>query len=226
MDKLTILVVDDEYINVEIICEILSDKYNLVVANDGVRGLEAYKKCKPSIIITDIVMPNIDGIEMIKKVRENDINTKVIFLTSHADVNYLLQSTSLKLTKYIIKPIDKNELLKAVELAQDELTKFQVISKDVLKLDEDFIWDFENQELLKDSIAIPLTPKERKILQFLFLTPQTTRSYDDILYEVWDEYEMPTKQALKTMMTNLRKKLPNDIICNIYGVGYKILTTS
>jgi DNA-binding response OmpR family regulator len=51
-------------------------------------------------------------------------------------------------------------------------------------------------------------------------------TYDDILYEVWDDYELPTKQTLKTMITNLRKKTPDDLIHNIYGIGYKILTTS
>lgn len=226
MDKLTVLVVDDEYINVEIICEILGERYNLVVANDGKRGYEAYLKCKPSIVISDIVMPEIDGLEMAKKIREDDINTKIIFLTSHSDVSYLLKSTSLKLTKYILKPIDKNELIKAVELAELELDKFKVVHKDILHIDDEFTWNFKNLELLKNGELIALTPKERKILNYLFENEEQTKTYDDILYEVWDDFEMPTKQALKTMMTNLRKKVPENLIHNIYGIGYKILTTS
>lgn len=51
-------------------------------------------------------------------------------------------------------------------------------------------------------------------------------TYDELLYEVWEDFELPNKQTLKTMITNLRKKMHKDLIHNIYGIGYKILTTS
>jgi DNA-binding response OmpR family regulator len=225
MEKLTILVVDDESINIQIISEILTDVYNIKIAKNGKSGYEAYAKYSPALIISDINMPIMNGIEMVSKIRQKDQNTKVIFTTSHSDLDYLLQSSSLKLIKYILKPIKREELLEAVNIAVEELQKYKIVSSHILQLDKEYVWDFKTLNLMKSDQAISLTPTERKILNYLFSNVSSMVTYDDILYEAWEDYDMPSKQTLKTMITNLRKKIPENIIHNIYGIGYKILTT-
>jgi DNA-binding response OmpR family regulator len=226
VQKPTILVVDDESINIEIVSEILSEDYNIKIAKNGKTGYDIYKKYKPEIIVSDINMPVMDGIEMASKIREEDFNTKIIFITSHTDLEYLLKASTLKLTRYILKPIEKEELINSINNALNEIKNYKIISNNLLQIDRNYLWNFETLELIKLGETVTLTPKERKILNYMFSHLGKVITYDDILYEVWDDYELPTKQTLKTMITNLRKKTPNDLIHNIYGIGYKILTTS
>jgi DNA-binding response OmpR family regulator len=171
-------------------------------------------------------MPVMDGIEMASKIREEDFNTKIIFITSHTDLEYLLKASTLKLTRYILKPIEKEELINSINNALNEIKNYKIISNNLLQIDRNYLWNFETLELIKLGETVTLTPKERKILNYMFSHLGKVITYDDILYEVWDDYELPTKQTLKTMITNLRKKTPDDLIHNIYGIGYKILTTS
>jgi len=221
-NKTKLLIVDDDETIVEIVANILDDRFQIYTAYDGLKAYDVYKKHSPSIIISDIAMPNMDGIELIKKIRVDDHNTKAIILTSHSEINYLLKSNSLKLTKYCLKPIEKDELLEAVDLALDELNRFNTIKNDILKIDDDFMWDFTNLELTKNGIEVPLTPKERLILNYLLRNQGVVTTYDKIIFEVWDQYETATDKTLKTMITNLRKKLPKDMITNIFGLGYKV----
>jgi DNA-binding response OmpR family regulator len=225
--KITILIVDDETINIEIISQILEQKqYRIVVACNGQQGLRVYEQTKPSIIIADINMPQMDGIEMVSKIRQNDHNTKVIFLTAHDNIEYLVKSASLKLTKYIFKPIKKEQLLEAVEEAIGELREFTIRSNKLLQL-QGYTWDFKSLELSKEEKLIPLTPKEKQLLQHLLLHVDGVVSYDDVAYALWDGIEdIPSKQTLKTIVTNIRKKTHKEFIHNVYAIGYKILTTS
>ena len=76
---------------------------NVYEAQDGEEAYEIYKKKKPHILVVDINIPKLNGIELLKKIREDDHTTKALMLTSHTDTNYLLDAASLQLTKYLIK---------------------------------------------------------------------------------------------------------------------------
>ncbi len=190
-------------------------------ASDGVMAYEIYKSKKPNIMIVDINLPKLNGLEFLKKVRELDHTTKAIMLTAHADVNYLLEATSLKLTKYLIKPISRSDLKDALNLAITELDKYDVSSKKILFLKDGYSWNYKAQEL-KGQYNIALTDKERQLLQLFFSNINIIYSYDDIIISIWNDYEGDKISALKTIIKNLRKKLPKDTIKNIFGVGYKI----
>lgn len=222
MSKLDVLIVDDEPINIDIISKILKDQYNIKIALDGQSGYEAYKKHKPSIIISDIQMPIMNGIEMAKKIREDDLNTKIIFITSHDDIDYLVESNSLRLTKYIFKPIEAEVLLYSLKSAKEELEKYQIHNTKILHLNEEFVWDYESCSLSNKNDEVNLSPTERKILNFLFHNLNSVKTYDDIIYEISDGLDITSKKSLLTIMTNLRKKLPENTIENIYATGYKI----
>lgn len=221
--ELLILLIDDEEINIEILSSMLKDKYRFIVAYDGQKGYELYQKYSPQIIISDIVMPKMNGIEMAKKIRQKDHNTKIIFLTSHSEVNYLLQSTDLKLSKYCLKPIEKEELFEAIKNAFSELKRFNTVYNEKLKIDENYSWDFINLELIKDKEIIKLTPKEKEILNFLLKNRGRLITYEELIYAIWDDNESSSDKTLKTMITNLRKKIPESLIENVYAIGYRVI---
>ncbi len=86
-------------------------------ANDGEIGYNIYLDKKPDIILTDIKMPNLDGIELAKKIRENDKKTKIIITTAFSDSKYLLDAVELRIERYLVKPLTKRNLIPALEKA-------------------------------------------------------------------------------------------------------------
>jgi len=114
--NLKILYVEDEDMVRSIFYNILSSFFNTVeVAIDGEDGLKKYEKGKFDIIITDINMPKINGFEMVKKIRETDIKISIIFLSAFDDKSYLLDSSSLDISGYLIKPLDMKKLIPILE---------------------------------------------------------------------------------------------------------------
>ncbi len=195
---------------------------NVYEASDGEEALEIYKDKKPDILIVDINIPKINGLEVLRKIRENDLRTRAIMLTAHTDTQYLLKATELNLTKYLIKPITRNGLKEALNLVNHEMTKFDIISKKVIQLKENYLWSYENKELYFNNEIKDLTSQERKVLELFFNNIKKTVSYDNMIFHVWDDFEYDKLDALKTTVKNLRKKLPKGLISNVYGIGYKL----
>ncbi|WP_415396471.1 response regulator transcription factor [Sulfurimonas sp. CS5] len=193
-------------------------------AADGEEGYEKYKKNRPDIMIVDINLPKLNGLELVRRIRENNHSTKVIMLTAHSETKSLLEATELKLTKYLVKPVSRRELKDALTLVIGELSNFEIIFKKTIVLKDSFYWDVQREELLNNNVSTLLTNKERSILALLFSSINTTFTYDEIIINVWyeDDYDRDKLDALKTIIKNLRKKLPKDSIKNVYGTGYKI----
>ena len=119
-----ILIVEDEPISLEMLSKTLKEDYDVLTADNGEKGFELYKKFNPHIIISDLNMPIMNGIELIQKIRELDQNSKIIITTFKDDVQTLLQATELKLFKYLIKPIDFTTLKNIIEESIEELNRF------------------------------------------------------------------------------------------------------
>ena len=117
LQKLTVLYVEDEQDVMEDIVDILSLKIDKVIAaHNGKEALELFRNNKIDLIITDIQMPIMNGIEFIKNVRKVDEETPVIITTAFNEIEFLKQIIDLNIYKYITKPIDIRELLKYCEL--------------------------------------------------------------------------------------------------------------
>ena len=141
--NITILYVEDE--------EDVRDGYaralkrvckHLLTGADGVEGLELYKKHKPDIVITDIKMPSMNGLDMIKAIKEIDDNVNVIFTTAHSESTYLLEAIDLHAEGYLLKPVQKKSLLKIVQ----KLSKTIMLEKENIEQREilQHIIDSEN----------------------------------------------------------------------------------
>lgn len=220
---LSILFVEDEDVirqnYVTYLKLIFADVYE---ARDGEEAYQIYKEKQPDIMIIDIHLPKVSGIEFLQKVRKKDHTTKAIMLTAHTDTNFLLEAASLKLTKYLIKPINRKELHATLELAVEELSAFRVSAVNAIKVNNEYSWDGTRKEMRHFNDVITLTNKEQCFLALLFSDTTRVFTYDEIFEYVWGYESVGTTDALKSLIKSLRKKIPKECIKNVFGIGYKV----
>ena len=103
---------------------------NVYIATDGNQGWDLYIEFKPDIIILDINMLNLNGIELAKKIRLNDKKSRILVTTAYTDKEYMLDAVELMLSRYLIKPFDTSDLLKALEKCVNELREIRFKKKE------------------------------------------------------------------------------------------------
>jgi len=191
-------------------------------ASNGNEGFRLYRDMRPDIIIADIEMPGMDGLELVRKIRRLDHAVRVILLTAHSDVPRLLAATELKLTKYLTKPVTRDELKNALNAAQSELMAFTVVPTRQIALPGGHLWHCEQLKLTREGEEIVLTNKENRLLARMLHKPGYTVKTEELVSELWDTEETDKGAALKTIIKNLRRKLPEGVLLNVYGVGYRM----
>lgn len=217
LENLIILYVEDEDTVREEISSILKHYCpNVILAKNGLDGLEKYKKYKPNIIISDILMPELDGIGMVKKIREKDEQTPILFISSHSDKKTLLQAVKLNLQDYLIKPVKEEDIFKAL---RSSLNKIEC---NFCKLPNGFTYDIQNKILKKEKKQIKLNKKESRFLELLMSHKKRIVTYEELQECVWDG-EVMTDNALRSLVFSLRSKLKKDMIKNLSGFGYKLV---
>ena len=220
LKNLTLLYVEDEEMIRQNAVEYLSRICdNVLEAKDGVEALEVYKKHKPDIIISDIKMPKMNGLELAERIRKTDKETPIVIATAHTETDYLLKAVELQLVKYIVKPITSAKLQEALSLSVDYLT---VKSKNILTLDSHCIYDRLNKTLLINDEVIKLTKNELLLLQLLAQNHERAISYEEIEASIW-AYDGMSMDALRSLVRSLRKKLQVNAIENVSGIGYRLL---
>ncbi|PNV83102.1 MAG: DNA-binding response regulator [Sulfurimonas sp.] len=218
---MSVLLAEDETELRETLTEYLQIFFNRVyTASCGNEAYDIYKQKKPEIILTDINMPNLDGFDMIAKIRKNDKETKIIVMSAHSDQEKLLQAIKLHLEAYLIKPIKtdtlKNILLETVNLIRKTANRVYV--------SETIYWDYDTNTLWENTKEIKLRKMENLLLRLLFSEPNNCFSSQDIftyLHTGKEEKEF-SSHAITSLMKRIRTKLPDGIIHNIYGLGYKV----
>ena len=120
--NIKILYVEDDEIARENGIEYLENYFELIYdASDAIKALQLYEKYKPDIIITDIQMPKLNGLEFVKRIRQKDKKTQVIVITAFCDKSYLLKAIELQLIKYLVKPVNEKEFEEALFLCINAL---------------------------------------------------------------------------------------------------------
>lgn len=217
--QFTILYVEDDEGVRKINSRFLTRMFNkLYEASDGQEGYDAYTKYKPDIILSDINMPKLNGIELAKKIRLNDDKTKIIISTAFSDKDYLLEAIELKLEKYIIKPLTSRNLIPALTKAVEDLEKAK---PQKIYLDENFYFDSTTSLFYVNEKELDLTKKELLFLKLLTLNQNRVVNYEEIEQIVWED-EVMSINSLRTSIGFLRKKLPFNCIKNISNMGYKL----
>jgi len=218
----SILYVEDEPQIQANITEYLESYFATVyVASDGEEGLALYKLHHPDVLILDINLPHISGLDIAKTVRQKDQTIKIVMLTAHTEKEKLLAATELKLTKYLIKPIAPKLFKETMELLAQELGKNP---SRFMNLTSNCVWDKEEEVLSIDDNLVPLSEKEQRLLKLLIDHKGSNVSYEEIMVSVWeDAFEKDISyDSVKNQISHLRKKLPDICIDAVYGEGYKL----
>ena len=162
LEDLSVLYAEDEIKIQETITEVL-ELYvdNVICAKDGEEALDLYNTYKPNILLLDICMPKIDGLKVLKKIREKDLLTPVIIMTAHTEQEYLLDAVELYITKYLIKPFNKNDLVNALDECLNVLYKKQ---ENKIKLNKKIEFNLLDNTIIKDEKKIQLNKKESLLL--------------------------------------------------------------
>ena len=192
-------------------------------ATNGQKALELYEKKRPDIIILDINMPVINGLEVAKSIRKKDKVTQLIILSAYSDREKLLVATELLLTKYLIKPIQSFELESIIVKCINNLQALED-KESLLYLDDGFVWNKYEERLSKENEIIKLTQKELLLLKLFCSNPNLTFSNMDILNYVWEDDIQSdfNTNKLRIVFSKLKTKLSFNLFSSIYNVGYKI----
>ena len=224
LDYKVLYVEDDENIRQNYVAVLRDMFLEVYEADNGLDAYDVYLENKPDIMIIDIDIPKLNGLELLEKIRKIDFNVKAIMLTSYSDKETLLKAVSLKLTEYLVKPIQRKKLFDALNMAIDEIKEFTVSTNKILNLKDGYYWDFISRELRNHKSIISLTKTERGVLEVICKNSSKNKmtTYNELLSAQWNEYGEMTMDSLKTFMKLLRKKLPDETIVNVYGSGYKL----
>ena len=219
--NLTLLYVEDDEIIRQNAVDYLSHYFcEIFEAEDGLEALALYRDKRPDIIITDIKMPKLNGLEMAKRIRKTDKTTPIIVATAFTDTSYLLQAVELQLIKYMTKPISSKKLKEALYLVLEHLNL-----NNILKLDTTTSYDKLNKTLFIDKKLIKLTKKELQLLDLLAKNHHRVVNYEEIERLIWYDDAM-SKDALRALIRTLRIKLGGEYIENISGFGYRLIVES
>ena len=217
--NIKILYIEDDEIARENGLEYLENFFEQIYeASDAIIALQLYEKHKPDIIITDIQMPKLNGLEFVKRIRQKDKKTQIIIITAFSDRDYLLKAIELGLVKYLVKPVREKEFEEALFLCINALERNE---SNIVKLDEFTFFDTFNKNLISNNEIVKLRAKELDFLELLIKNKNRYVTYEEIENYVWDDSVM-TKDALKTLVKNIKTKIPKDLILNLTNSGYKI----
>ncbi len=214
LKSLSVLYVEDEEDIREMLKEVLEEDFLVFdVAKDGLDALGKFKRKEYDLVITDIEMPRLDGMELAKKIKERSPFTPVILLTAYSQKERLFKAIDIGINKYLVKPFTPEKLLEAIcEVAK----KF----KKSLRLDEEMVYDYETKEVKKVEDIQRLTKKESAFLELLLKNPEKIVSIDEIKEVVWGGDF--SEDALRALVKRVRKKTKKELIQNIPSQGYKI----
>lgn len=187
----------------------------VVGVKDGKEALEHIDTCSYDALVLDIGVPHIDGLELARRVREKDHKIPIVILSSHTEQEYLWRAVELKITRYLAKPYDKDAFLKALEDVALELMDY----KPLMVLSEEIKYDFTKKIIYVKDEACHLSKSEGKLFDYFLNNKNQAITYEQLFDYMW-EYEQPTKEAIKAIVKELRKKVGKDVIRNLYGVGY------
>lgn len=212
----SVLYAEDEAGIRDSVVKILKIFFKEVVAvSDSKEALEKLSESRYDVLIFDVLLPGMDGLEVIKRVRKEQKRVPIIILSAHTEQEYLWRAIELKITKYLKKPFNKRSFTEALELCAMELVDYNL----EVKLGENCIYNPATKSVRDDMKCTKLSKSESKFLEYLIKHSNKIVTFEALYSYIW-EYEVPSKEALKFLVKELRKKIGKDLIKNVYGVGY------
>ena len=236
MDNETkILLVEDEATLAIIIRDTLrSQGFQVISTDNGELGLQMFFREQPDVVVADVMMPNMDGFEMVRRIRSKDITTPILFLTALSETEDVVRGFEAGANDYLRKPFGMLELIVRIKalvgraFLQAETTRSEEPTQYVIG---DYQLDTMKEHLVyaaddTTTELIPLSHRETEILRHLCRSKGEVVNNRDMLLELWGDDSYFNTRSLHVFITKLRRKLsrnPSIRIINVRGIGYKLI---
>jgi DNA-binding response OmpR family regulator len=210
----TALYIEDELDVLKNISELLSQFFGTFhTASDGEEGYRIFQKEKIDVMLVDIELPKMNGIELIKKIRQENKQLPIVVISAYTKTDYLLESIELHLDKYIVKPLTSRKIHAMLETLNRDFA-----GESLLVCAKGIMFDQRNSSVTFEGEKHILTKKESEFLKLLCQKKMV--SYDEII-QLWHD-DIPTENAIRSFIKHLRKKLPENFLKNRNSIGYYV----
>lgn len=227
MEKIRVLLVEDEQTLAMIIKDTLEEQeFIITTAGNGEEGLRKFFEQKPDVLVADVMMPRMDGFEMVRRIRQSDKVTPILFLTARSAINDVVEGFELGANDYLKKPFGIQELIIRIKALMGKA--FLFTENKVANHFEigSYLFDPVAQTLLHAGTRQELSHRESEILKRLCENRNQVVNTQDVLLELWADDSFFNSRSLHVFITKLRHKLSQDEqirIVNVRGIGYKLI---
>lgn len=222
-----ILVVDDDTALAEMIGIVLrTEGFEPIFCADGAEAVAAFRSANPDLVLLDLMLPGMDGIEVATRIREES-GTPIIMLTAKSDTADVVKGLESGADDYVVKPFNPKELVARI---RTRLRPTATTSTDVLHVG-DLLVDVAGHEVRRGDAKINLTPLEFELLLALAVKPQQVFTREMLLEQVWGYHYKADTRLVNVHVQRLRAKVEHDpdnprIVMTVRGVGYRAGTAS
>lgn len=218
-----ILVVEDEPSLRQLLASNLEfEGYTVEAVEDGVPALVAHRRQRADLIVLDLMLPALDGFEVLKALRDGRDSVPVLMLTARGAEMDRIQGLSLGADDYLVKPFSVLELLARIKAI---LRRTRPHERPPILCSGAFRFDIPGLEASRAGQVLDLTPREFRLLEILITHPGKTHSRKELLQLAWEADARPTPRTVDVHIANLRKKLGDDDgrpwIATVGGEGYR-----
>lgn len=221
--KQKILIVDDEPDILELVeYNLKKEGYQVFSASNGQEGITMAKKVHPDLIILDVMMPKMDGIEACRLMRAipEFKNTFMVFLTARSEEYSEIAGFNVGADDYIAKPIKPRALVSRINAILRRNATEEILSENKLEIG-DLVIDREAYLVFKSGEKVVLAKKEFELLYLLATKPGKVYTREAILKNIWEDAVVVTNRTIDVHIRKLREKLGENYVSTVKGVGYK-----
>lgn len=232
MKQKILIIEDDPTIRELLELFVTNNGFSTAFANDGYNGLLQFEKEHPSLVLLDLMMPNLDGIQTCREIRKIS-NVPIIFMSCNKDSRDIVEGLNAGGDDYVTKPFKMEELLARIRsnlrrapiYHQANLQPYFQISQATFLQFEELIIDKKNQKVYLQDEEVNLSFKEYRLLQFLARNPNKIWSTSDLYLQIWGNSSVGDTRTINVHISNLRKKIEQDVsnpkyILTVRGSGF------
>jgi DNA-binding response OmpR family regulator len=226
----TIVVIEDEAtIAAAVAARLRSEGFAVEIAADGPSGIERCTQLQPDLVVLDLMLPGIDGLEVCERIQA-DRPVPVLMLTARDSERDLVVGLGVGADDYMTKPFSTRELVARVHALLRRVDRDRAAAADAVAADPvqvgDITLDPATRRVTRNGEVVHLTPTEFDLFAFLVAAPDRVFTRDELLAQVWGYEVVSGGRAVDSHVRAVRRKLGNDLIRTVHGVGYAFEETA